>query len=611
MNMKKVILFIGLTFLIFLVTSGNNDNHKNEHQHILETMYGFSPTCTNSGLSNGTKCSICNTILEQQVEIPALGHNLGDWEIIEATYTQNGKKKRKCTRCDYFEEEDIPMLDAEAYVNDIIKSVVIPSEIMSDITLPYAIGGVDIKWKTTNNYLLTSEGKIVERYTTNKKVSLIATYYFHTFSKEVTYNIVILGYTDEEKLQMEMDKISFPEIVSGNMDLQTNFSYGIIATYISSDPDCITNEGIVTLQDEEVIVSMTVILKLGENEMEKTFDLKLAKYEPDIKNHQIIEYAKDFDVNTQENLNIMNDRLVLANDAITATYYSKEINTLGFTSLVGSWSAISSVDATCELKISLKVDDVWSDYITYSPWGLGLQNASHDQNNGIIKLSTDEVMVLNNKKATGMKYSVTLNRTSLNVDSPKLSLVSFALSIPEYSYYVNIKDLPKEVVYDVPKLYQGAVPVIGNSICSATSTTMLLKYHGFHFSSFDAEYEHRYIASIVRDYGNNIYGNWVYNTVTMGGYGLNSYVARMYSVDELIYHLAHVGPVALSVKGTMISNEKTYTTAGHLIVAIGYKYVNDVLYIVCNDPNVENVYCEYSLSVINNTWRNITYVVEK
>lgn len=611
MNMKKVILFIGLTFLIFLVTSCNNDNHKNEHQHILETMYGFSPTCTNSGLSNGTKCSICNTILEQQVEIPALGHNLGDWEIIEATYTQNGKKKRKCTRCDYFEEEDIPMLDAEAYVDDIIKSVVIPSEIMQDITLPVAIEGVDIKWKTTNTYLLTSEGKIVERYASNKKVSLIATYYFHNFSKEVTYNIVILGYTDDEKLQMEMDKISFPEMVSGNLDLKTNFNYGIVATYISSNPDCLTNEGIVTLQDKEVIVSMTVILKLGEKEMEKTFDLKLAKYEPDVKNHQIIEYAKDFDINTQENLSISNDRLVLADDTVTATYYSKEINTLGFTSLVGSWSAISSTDATCELKISVKVDDVWSEYITYSPWGLGLQNASYDQNNGMIKLSTDEVIVLNNKKATGIKYSVTLNRKSLSVASPKLSLVSFALSIPDYSYYVDTKDLPKEVVYDVPKLYQGAVPVIGNSICSATSTTMLLKYHGFHFSSFDAEYKHRYIASIVRDYGNNIYGNWVYNTVTMGGYGLNSYVARMYSVDELIYHLAHVGPVALSVKGTMISSEKTYTTAGHLIVAIGYKYVNDVLYIVCNDPNVENVYCEYSLSVINNTWRNITYVVEK
>ena len=36
------------------------------------------------------------------------------------------------------------MLDAEAYVDDIIKSVVIPSEIMQDITLPIAIKGVDI-----------------------------------------------------------------------------------------------------------------------------------------------------------------------------------------------------------------------------------------------------------------------------------------------------------------------------------------------------------------------------------------------------------------------------------------------------------------------------------
>ncbi|MFR7880676.1 MAG: hypothetical protein ACLU5J_03760 [Christensenellales bacterium] len=98
--------------------------------------------------------------------------------------------------------------------------------------------------------------------------------------------------------------------------------------------------------------------------MEKTFDLKLAKYEPDVKNHQIIEYAKDFDINTQENLSISNDGLVLADDTVTATYYSKEINTLGFTSLVGSWSAISSTDATCELKISVKVDDVWSEYIT-------------------------------------------------------------------------------------------------------------------------------------------------------------------------------------------------------------------------------------------------------
>ena len=171
MSMKKVILLISLILMMLLIASCNNK--EDEHQHILETTKGVTPTCTESGLTDGIKCSICNEIIKQQFQIPALGHNLGEWEEVKKpTYTQNGKKRKNCTRCDYFEEEDIAMLDAEAYVNDIIKSVVIPSEIMSDITLPYAIGGVDIKWKTTNNYLLTSEGKIVERYTTNKKVSL-------------------------------------------------------------------------------------------------------------------------------------------------------------------------------------------------------------------------------------------------------------------------------------------------------------------------------------------------------------------------------------------------------------------------------------------------------
>ena len=43
---------------------------------------------------------------------------------------------------------------------------------------------------------------------------------------------------------------------------------------------------------------------------------------------------------------------------------------------------------------------------------------------------------------------------------------------------------------------------------------------------------------------------------------------------------------------------------------IGYKYIDGTLYILCNDPNVPNVYCEYSYTVIKNTWRNVSYVIE-
>ena len=97
----------------------------------------------------------------------------------------------------------------------------------------------------------------------------------------------------------------------------------------------------------------------------------------------------------------------------------------------------------------------------------------------------------------------------------------------------------------------------------------------------------------------------------MGGYGLNSYVARMYSIEELLYHLAYVGPVSLSMKGQMTSNLKDYYTAGHLIVVTGYKYVDGKLIILSNDPNVPDVACEYTEEVIKNTWRNIAYVIEK
>ena len=181
---------------------------------------------------------------------------------------------------------------------------------------------------------------------------------------------------------------------------------------------------------------------------------------------------------------------------------------------------------------------------------------------------------------------------------------------PNYTYNVDLTGIPSETIYDVPKLYQGAVPQIGNSICSPTTSTMLLKYKGEDFSEFD-EYEHRYIALKFKDYGNNIFGNWVYNTVGISSFGYNAYVARMYSIEELVKHLTTGGPVGLSVKGQMTSNEKDYYTAGHLIVCVGYRYdENGNLFLVCNDPNVPNVLCEYTEYVMENTWRNIAYIVE-
>ncbi len=86
-----------------------------------------------------------------------------------------------------------------------------------------------------------------------------------------------------------------------------------------------------------------------------------------------------------------------------------------------------------------------------------------------------------------------------------------------------------------------------------------------------------------------------------------------YSIEELMYDLTK-GPVCLSIAKctmTQYENYKTYNHSGHIIVAVGYKYINGQLYITCNDPYVSQVKCNYSATLINNYWKNIGYVIEK
>jgi hypothetical protein len=115
----------------------------------------------------------------------------------------------------------------------------------------------------------------------------------------------------------------------------------------------------------------------------------------------------------------------------------------------------------------------------------------------------------------------------------------------------------------------------------------------------------------VKEYNSGIYGNWVYNTVGMSAFDEVSYVKRMYSYQELIHHLATVGPIAASVKGTMIGElVKTWTTSGHLIVIRGYRWEGSQLYILANDPNLSSVYEEYKVENFMNVWRNVAYIIE-
>ena len=69
-----------------------------------------APTCTQSGLTEGTHCATCGKVLVNQQVVAAPGHDMGAWNTLrEMTCTQDGQKRRDCSRCDFFETETVPM----------------------------------------------------------------------------------------------------------------------------------------------------------------------------------------------------------------------------------------------------------------------------------------------------------------------------------------------------------------------------------------------------------------------------------------------------------------------------------------------------------------------
>ena len=69
-------------------------------QHTPETVPGKAATCTEAGLTEGSRCSVCGAVLTAQQEIGALGHAWGDWAVTtKAGCETDGTETRTCTAC--------------------------------------------------------------------------------------------------------------------------------------------------------------------------------------------------------------------------------------------------------------------------------------------------------------------------------------------------------------------------------------------------------------------------------------------------------------------------------------------------------------------------------
>ncbi|MBE6687069.1 MAG: hypothetical protein E7591_07540, partial [Ruminococcaceae bacterium] len=122
------------------------------------------PTCTETGLTAGVKCSVCEEILTEQEVVDALDHDMGEWYVTkEATYFEAGEKRSDCSRCEYFETEEIPQL-----VDNVDPTVTL-TEADNDVTdtvVDYDKDGVKVEINAVDNesgvdtvtYVVTKDG---------------------------------------------------------------------------------------------------------------------------------------------------------------------------------------------------------------------------------------------------------------------------------------------------------------------------------------------------------------------------------------------------------------------------------------------------------------------
>lgn len=536
----------------------------------------------------------------------------------------------KCKEVEFKKEFNVKILSAENACKKAAEGISLPESINDNVEFVKEISAVKIDWDTSNNKVLKADGTCYF-VSEDTEITIYAGFYVPLaeggeYFLDVEYNVVVKPYSNERRLKAVEEALDIPEKVYRNIALNTKFEYDVVGVWTSSNESVLSNTGVVNNPKDDTKVTLSLQLSLGEETVKYSYDvLVVGNHETettiDIYQHNIIDRVSDFDASRMNNVELKDGKVVLSGSALEGTYESKVFNTVKFDAVVGSWACITNEDATAELEVSICINGTWTKYFTYGNWGLGLNNLYYNQDDTLAKMSVDEIMV-KSAQANAVKYRITLRRKSATVESPKLSLVAMTLEFTDasYVYGVTTSNLPISADNDLPKLYQYDVNEVGGSICSATTTTMLLKWKGYDFSE-EAKtyayantwgvYEHGYMANLVADRGHNspTFGNWTYNMVTAGAFGEDAYVARMYSWEEMRDYLANYGPLGCSIKSS--NGEFGYTTNGHLIVVRGYR-INEAGYttVICNDPAVKGVYYEVRLDQLMACWRGVVYVVE-
>ncbi|MDD2806777.1 MAG: C39 family peptidase, partial [Elusimicrobiales bacterium] len=249
-----------------------------------------------------------------------------------------------------------------------------------------------------------------------------------------------------------------------------------------------------------------------------------------------------------------------------------------FDRLLAGASAVLGPEDRLELAAQVKGSGDWSPWFDFGSFTPAGGSASvKGQSHACGRMDTDVLSLA--QKASYFRYRVTVRAAAGS--KAFLRLVAVTVTDSSAPYRENCAaaapSSARPLRLTVPAISQMAQQVeYSRDICSPSSVAMILNYFGRKAKVLDT-------AAGVYDSGENIYGNWTFNTMYAASRGLYAWPARLNSLEEARGYLEAGLPVAASLtfgpgelKGSPIKKTK-----GHLVVLKGFDAKGRVL---VNDP---------------------------
>ena len=241
-----------------------------------------------------------------------------------------------------------------------------------------------------------------------------------------------------------------------------------------------------------------------------------------------------------------------------------------------SWNG-TALGNRCSFKIQMRFPygNDWSPWLTVGYWKVhfGAIYGTTSYSDGYVDVDYVKLSVYK----SSWQFRILMTRLALTDPSPTLNKLSFFVSDSRTTTNINytpiINDNPNEIFIPTEFFYQyGIDDVIGGSICSPTSVSMILR-------SYDKTVDPYQFALDTYDPEWRLFGVWPRVVQNASEFGLDGAVTRYRTWSEAREVLADNGRIAMSVGPPLYS--------GHLMMLAGFtEYGNPIVH----DPAQYNGY---------------------